>query len=128
MQKEEKSNPGGDRLSRRNLCRQMGEMGLWSVFDRWKIFSLIAVQKKQAAPQSSSNATSHSPAPSSGHTPGLSSNLSSDLAPEDDQFLDELEKLNFQYFWEQASPQTGLVKDRSKVLAKDTTVVGSIAA
>src|ERR1700731_2006415 len=50
------------------------------------------------------------------------------LSPEDDAFLDELEKRNFQYFWDQASPQTGLVKDRCNVLRSDTTVVASIAA
>jgi hypothetical protein len=50
------------------------------------------------------------------------------LPPEDDQFLDELEKAEFQFFWEQAGPQTGLVKDRCNVRANDQTVVASIAA
>ena len=50
------------------------------------------------------------------------------LSPDDDQFLDELEKANFLFFWEQANPQTGLVKDRCNVRAADPTVVASIAA
>jgi hypothetical protein len=50
------------------------------------------------------------------------------LSPEDDQFLEEMEKAQFQFFWEQASPQTGLVKDRCNVRANDETVVASIAA
>jgi hypothetical protein len=50
------------------------------------------------------------------------------LSPEDDQFLNDLEKANFQYFWEQASSKTGLVKDRCNVHIDDTGIVGSIAA
>ena len=50
------------------------------------------------------------------------------LAPSDEQLLDELERANFLFFWEQASPQTGLVKDRCNVRANDTGTVASIAA
>jgi hypothetical protein len=50
------------------------------------------------------------------------------LSPADDQFLEELQKLTCKYFWEQASPQTGLIKDRCNVLTSDTSVVASIAA
>jgi hypothetical protein len=50
------------------------------------------------------------------------------ISPEDDRFLNELEKTNFQYFWEQANPKTGLVKDRCNVQVNDRGIVGSIAA
>jgi len=50
------------------------------------------------------------------------------LSPEADQLLEELESANFRYFWEQADPQTGLVKDRCNVRAPDSGVVASIAA
>ena len=50
------------------------------------------------------------------------------LSLEDDQFLNDLEKANFLYFWEQASPKTGVVKDRCNVHIDDTGIVGSIAA
>jgi hypothetical protein len=50
------------------------------------------------------------------------------LADDDEHFLEELEKANFLYFWEQTSPQTGLVKDRCKVNGPDKTMVASIAA
>ena len=50
------------------------------------------------------------------------------ISAEDDKFLHELEKANFQYFWEQANPKTGLVKDRCNVHAVDKGAVGSIAA
>ena len=52
----------------------------------------------------------------------------SSLAPGDDKLLDEIEKSNFQYFWEQANPETGLVKDRGAVRGTDQGTVGSIAA
>jgi hypothetical protein len=50
------------------------------------------------------------------------------LSPEDDLFLDELERADFTFFWEQASPQTGMVKDRCNVRSEDKSVVASIAS
>ena len=50
------------------------------------------------------------------------------LSPEDDEFLDEMERLNSCYFWEQANPQTGMVKDRSRAHGNDNGVAASIAA
>ena len=50
------------------------------------------------------------------------------LSPDDDQFLGDIEKASFLYFWEQANPQTGLVKDRCNTRTADTGVVASIAA
>jgi hypothetical protein len=49
------------------------------------------------------------------------------LSQEDDDFLDELEKANHLFFWEQAHPETGLVKDRCNTRATDTGIVASIA-
>ena len=50
------------------------------------------------------------------------------VSDEDDQFLDELERATFQYFWEQTNPKTGLVKDRCNVRGNETETVASIAA
>ena len=50
------------------------------------------------------------------------------LSPEDDQFLNDLENANFLFFWEQASPKTGMVKDRCNVHSNDQEIVASIAA
>jgi len=50
------------------------------------------------------------------------------ITKDDDQFLEELERAAFKFFWEQASPKTGLVKDRCNVRGPDNTVVASIAA
>jgi hypothetical protein len=50
------------------------------------------------------------------------------LAPEDDQFLDDLERLTACYFWEQTNPETGIIKDRCDLQGNDDGIVGSIAA
>jgi hypothetical protein len=51
------------------------------------------------------------------------------LTPEDDQFLEELEKAHFQFFWEQADPHTGLVRDRCNIHTPDkNTSPASIAS
>jgi len=46
----------------------------------------------------------------------------------DDQLLEEIEKAGFLYFWEQAAPSTGQVKDRALAAGNDTRIVSSIAA
>ncbi len=51
-----------------------------------------------------------------------------ELSETEDAFLEDLEKANFLYFWEQANPQTGIVKDRCNVRAPDARLLGSIAA
>jgi hypothetical protein len=51
------------------------------------------------------------------------------LSPEDDAFLEELERATFLYFVEQADPATGLVKDRCNIRKeRDDGNVASIAA
>ena len=50
------------------------------------------------------------------------------LSEEDDRFLEEVQRANYLYFWEQASPATGLVKDRVNVREDNHEVVASIAA
>src|SRR2546426_11530307 len=50
------------------------------------------------------------------------------LTPEDDQFLNDVENASFLFFWEQASPKTGMVKDRCNVQTNDQGIVASIAA
>jgi hypothetical protein len=46
----------------------------------------------------------------------------------DDALLQELEASNFRYFWEQANPDTGIVRDRCNVRSPDRSDVGSLAA
>ena len=54
------------------------------------------------------------------------------LTSEDQQFLEDLEHRSFQYFWEEADPDTGLVPDRARMdgspLDENHRNVASIAA
>jgi hypothetical protein len=50
------------------------------------------------------------------------------LSGEDDQFLNDLEAASFLFFWEQGSPNTGMVKDRCDVRKDMQGVASSIAA
>jgi hypothetical protein len=106
----EKENNSGSalRLSRRDLLRRAGSMSLLGLLPASKLLALPMAEEKRTAPPSS-------PDPNA-------------LLPADEDFLQELEKRNFQFFWEQASPQTGLVRDRCKVQANDNSTVASIAA
>src|SRR5258705_6635963 len=46
----------------------------------------------------------------------------------DDALLQELEAASFWYFWEQANPDTGLVRDRCNIRTFDKSALGSIAS
>ncbi len=94
---------------RRELLRQILATGVYGSFARWKIVPFFAASEEQR--------TRPAPPP-----------ITTSLTKEDDQFLEELEKATFAYFWEQADPQTYLVKDRCNVRAEDKGVVASIAA
>jgi len=50
------------------------------------------------------------------------------LPPQDDAFLDELERACFRLFWENAHPQTGQVKDLARFDGGEINPVSSIAA
>src|SRR5260370_31673570 len=62
-----------------------------------------------------------------GAAPAKSSVDSTALSQEEDAFLDELEKANYLFFWEQDHPDTCLIKDRCNARATDTGIVASIA-
>src|SRR5215471_6325106 len=47
---------------------------------------------------------------------------------DEDAFLEGLERACFDFFWEEANPVTGLVKDRSQAAGPDSRNVASIAA
>lgn len=49
-------------------------------------------------------------------------------SPEDEAFLDDLSRRAFLYFWEQADPDTGLVRDRAGVNGARRSDLASIAA
>jgi hypothetical protein len=65
-------------------------------------------------------------------TYGRATSSSSSLSKRDQLFLEELERRSFNYFWEQADAQTGLVPDRARMdgspLDENHQHVASIAA
>ena len=67
-------------------------------------------------------------APQQQHTKPAPPPPPTSLSPDDDQFLNELETATFRFFWEQADPKTGMIKDRCNVRRKDDGTVASIAA
>ena len=101
--------------SRRKLLRQMAGLSLGLPLSQSSVLSLVG----QSGPQSHSAKPHQSPA-----APPIPTSLS----PEDDQFLNDLEHASFLFFWEQANPPTGLIKDRCNVRVKDTSTAASIAS
>jgi hypothetical protein len=79
-----------------------------------------------SAPDSSAIDKPHKdlPAPAQSFYAGLTAPVSL----QDDKLLDDLERACFLFFWEQANPQTGLIKDRCNVRAKDESLAASIAS
>jgi hypothetical protein len=100
--------------SRRRLLRQMAGVSLGLPFAPWKALPAWA---QGPAKQAGKRTKKPAPLPPP-----------SNLSPEDDQFLDDLERSSFLFFWEQANPQTGLIKDRCNVRINDTGIVASIAS
>lgn len=50
------------------------------------------------------------------------------LAAADEAFLEDLSRRSFMFFWEQADPTTGIVRDRARTSGATVNDVGSIAA
>jgi hypothetical protein len=101
------SDPNPNQLSRRQVLRQIVGTGLCLPFAE----RLLALPLEPQTPR---------PAGKYAEMPVLSA--------EDDEILNDLEKANFLFFWEQASPKTGMVKDRCNVHIDDQGIVASIAA
>jgi hypothetical protein len=101
------------RVTRRTLLRQLSMLSVVWPFARCEAQARGARPAKPPAKAESEEA----PTPPT-----------SNIAPEDDQFLEELEHASFLFFWEQANPDTGLIKDRCNVRTNDKGIVASIAS
>jgi hypothetical protein len=101
--------------SRRTLLRQFSRISLGLPFARVMALASPIEQRTQDRDAQQHMRPARPPAPTS-------------ISPEDDQFLNDLERANFLFFWEQANPQTGLIKDRCNVRVKDTGLAASIAS
>jgi hypothetical protein len=111
--------PRGRSRSRRDLLRQMAYLSLTLPMLRGHALSLA-----DGAGQQPAKAENHGGGMAHPATPPPLTTLS----PEDEQFLDAMEQANFLFFWEQANPETGLIKDRCNVRTQDTSVAASIAS
>ncbi len=100
--------------SRRKLLRQMACISLGLPLAQTGAFPLARGAASQQKPRQ--------------HTLPAAPPLPTALSPDDEQFLNDLEHGNFLFFWEQANPHTGLIKDRCNVRAQDTSIVASIAS
>jgi len=105
----DENNPRTSLSSRRRLLRQIAGVSLGLPFAQWKALPAVAQEDKH--PQA--------PSPPPAQPP---------FSQEDEAFLDELEQKTFLYFWEQANPQTGLIRDRCNVRTSDTNAAASIAS
>ena len=114
MRMDRIAGPHGRPRTRREMLRQLA-------------YLTLALPASQGDALSSRGGTAPQ-ARSQQHTQPAPSPAPTSLAPEDDQFLDALERANFLFFWEQANPDTGLIKDRCNVRANDTSVAASIAS
>lgn len=101
--------------SRRKLLRSMGYLSLAAPLSQATMLSLLGASVSRQQGPEQHTAPAPPPAPT-------------ELSPQDDQFLNDLEHANFLFFWEQANPETGLTKDRCNVRINDTTVAASIAS
>ncbi len=102
--------------SRRKMLQQMAGVSLALPLSHARLFGAVeGVALGQQKPGDQHKVPAPPPVPTN-------------LSPEDDQFLNELEHANFLFFWEQANPETGLIKDRCNVRTKDTSLAASIAS
>jgi hypothetical protein len=101
--------------SRRAFLRQIASVSLGLPLASQKTMPLLirSAAEDRSTRQSTNPATLSAPAA---------------MSAQDDQFLNELERSNFLFFWEQANPQTGLIKDRCNVRGKDASVAASMAS
>src|SRR5216684_4706416 len=96
-------------LTRREWLRRLAGTAALTPFAGWNRLSQIPVSKE--------------------HRPRVEQIIKpKTLSDQDDAFLQEIEAANFRYFWEQANPETGIVRDRCNVRTPDKSDLGSIAA
>jgi len=96
------------RYTRRDLLSRLAGAAALTPFAKWNNQSPFQISKNQPSRETSPKA----PKP---------------FSDQDDAFLQELEAANFRYFWEQANPDTGIVRDRCNVRNPDKSDLGSIA-
>jgi hypothetical protein len=92
------------------------------------VASSIAAGITTSGPRGAEWDVSQNGKPSSKSTEPVAPSATRKLSAGDDALLDEIERAAALFFWEQADPATGLVKDRSLADGNDTRDVASIAS
>jgi hypothetical protein len=93
--------------------------GLLKMLARMAAFTPLASQTHRASTPEPGRQKPSTPGPVVAPKP---------FSDQDDAFLQDLEAANFRYFWDQANPDTGIVRDRCNVRNPDKSDLGSIAA
>lgn len=104
--------PCSKKLTRREIIRQGIQAGLCA-----PLLGLTAQQHKKPLAKPRTPAAPFTPL--AGQLPFTS---------EDETLLEEIQRANFLYFWEQANPNTGIIRDRCNVVTPDKSILGSIAS
>src|SRR6185437_8728137 len=102
------TNPQRTATSRRTLLRQMAGVSLGVPLAQWTTHPLLAQADtskhadppQNAAPQAPGSQNTGQPAPGP-HMAPAPAPVPSAISPQDDQFLDEVERASFLFFWEQ---------------------------
>jgi hypothetical protein len=97
------------RITRRELLRQGLQMGTLATFAGPAFLDAARLQRRQKA----------APTPPPVQSP---------FYQVDEALLEEIENANFRYFWEQANPESGIVRDRCNAINPDKSDLGSIAS
>jgi hypothetical protein len=100
---------GRDKFSRRKLLKTAAgaaALAPWAA----SVIPLLAGQQQSGEQQP-------------GEEPG-----ENQLYQADEAFLEEVESAHFKFFWEQANPTTGIVRDRCNAIHADQSDLGSIAS
>src|ERR1051326_2818691 len=92
-------------LSRRELLKYLAGIGICLPFTRLDALAALTLQ---------------------GSAPALQENIP--FSPGDDALLEEIEKADFRFFWEQTDPETGITRDRCNARMPNSSDLGSIAS
>lgn len=121
---------GGKSQSRRELLKQIGALGVCAPLLTGGLSPLLtrAAGRQSISPGSPTRAA-YLTANDLAFLRSLDgSKEATSLSPSDDAFLQALEEANFCYFWEQANPETGLVRDRADARSPENDNLGNISA
>jgi hypothetical protein len=105
------------RISRRDLLRQTSHLAAGIPLAGSGALSGLLQRARPATPQAPERAPLFENDPTKYR-----------FTRDEDQFLEDLERTSFQFFWNETNPVTGLVKDRSHADGTDQRNAASIAA